>query len=127
MIWKDDISLEILNYSHSHINSKIQEVGSSCEWMLTGFYGQPETNRRLDSWALLGRLKLASDLGWCVLRDFNEIVTQDKRMGGRPRLGKQMEDFKVALERNGLVDLGWKNQKYTLSNWHNDDTFTKEH
>lgn len=47
-------------------------------------------------------------------------------MGSRPFPRKQMEDFKVALERNGLVDLGWKNQKYSWSNMHKNDTFTKE-
>lgn len=47
-------------------------------------------------------------------------------MGGRSRPRKHKEDFKVALERNGLVDLGWKNQKYSWSNMHKNDTFTKE-
>lgn len=45
-------------------------------------------------------------MGWCVLGDFNEIVTQDEKLGGKPRPKKQMEDFRLALDRNGLVDLG---------------------
>lgn len=32
----------------------------------------------------------------------------------------------MALMRNGLVDLGWKNKKYTWLNRHKDGTFTKE-
>lgn len=32
----------------------------------------------------------------------------------------------MALERNGLINLGWINQKCTWSNRHIDDTFTKE-
>lgn len=62
-----------------------------------------------------------------MIGDFYEIVTQDEKLGGRPRPNKQMEDFRMTLERNSLVDLGWTNQKYTCSNRHKDVTFIKEH
>lgn len=32
----------------------------------------------------------------------------------------------MALDRNELVDIGWKNQKFTSLNRHEGDTFTKE-
>lgn len=38
-----------------------------------------------------------------------------------------MADFRMALETNGLLDLSWKNQKFTWSNRHIGDCFTKEH
>lgn len=37
-----------------------------------------------------------------------------------------MEAFKVALETNGVIDLGWKEQKFTWSNRHSDKIFTME-
>ncbi|XP_042965938.1 uncharacterized protein LOC122299618 [Carya illinoinensis] len=37
-----------------------------------------------------------------------------------------MRRFREALEEGGLFDLGWKGDKYTWSNKHEDDTFTKE-
>lgn len=69
---------------------------------------------------------MGSEMAQCILGNFNEIVTQDEKIGGRSRPRKQMEDFRLALERNGLVDLGWKNQKFTQSNKHTYETFTKE-
>lgn len=42
----------------------------------------------------------------------------------RPK--KQIDDFRMALVQSGLVDLGWKHQKFTWSNSHSDDTLTKE-
>lgn len=109
LLWQDDINLEIQNYSNYHITSRIRDTNSSNDWSLIGFYGQPETN-----------------LGWCVFGDFNEIVTQDEKIGGRCQPRKQMDNFKLTLEMNGLVDLGWRNQKFTWSNSHSDETFTKE-
>lgn len=55
------------------------------------------------------------DVSLCVMGDFNEIVTQDEKVGGRPRPLVQMEDLKLVLETNGLLDLGWKEQKFTWS------------
>lgn len=114
----DDLNLDIFNYSISHITSIIQDTNSGDVWSLTGFYGQPETCKRVESWDILDRVNKDSEMGWCILSDFNEIATQDKKIGGRPRRRKQMEDFKLALERNVLVDLGWKNHKFTWSNKH---------
>lgn len=94
--------------------------------MKTGFYGFPKTHKRKASWSLLSQINLNSDLPWCVLGDFNKILTQDEKLGGNRRPHKQMVEFKVALEKNGLFDVRWRNQKYTWSNRHQDSTFTKE-
>ncbi|KAF5454161.1 hypothetical protein F2P56_023844 [Juglans regia] len=37
-----------------------------------------------------------------------------------------MKNFRNALEEGGLSDLGWKGDKFTWSNRHGDDSFTKE-
>lgn len=47
-------------------------------------------------------------------------------MGGRAQAQKQMEHFCSALEISGLIDLGWKKQKFTWLNHHLDDTYTRE-
>lgn len=57
--------------------------------------------------------------------DFNEIINKEKKQGGHPRPEKQMDGFKHALGVNGLFDLGWKGTKYTWTNRHTDNTFTK--
>lgn len=64
------------------------------------------------------------DASWCVMGDFNKITIEDEKVGGRPRSLFQMEVFTSALETNDLLDLGWKEQKFTWSNRHSDKTFT---
>lgn len=78
-------------------------------WFLTGFYGIPETNKKVESLHLLSKISNEVGRQWCVISDFNEITTQDKKFGERLWLQRQMEAFRLALECIGLIDLGWKN------------------
>lgn len=112
LLWFESMKLEIVNYLDYHIHSKIKEKSKVFEWFFIGFYGILETSRRSESWHLLGKINHDPSTGWCVLGDFNKITTQDKKIGGRPRLLSQMEAFKLALDSNGLLDLGWKEKKY---------------
>lgn len=44
------------------------------QWLLTGFYGNPEASKREGSWELLKSQKPVDGIGWCTVGDFNEIV-----------------------------------------------------
>jgi hypothetical protein len=57
LLWKDERTLEIYNYSRRHINATIQKGDGSAYWKFTGFYGHPVCARRQESWALLKHLK----------------------------------------------------------------------
>lgn len=58
------------------------EGSGQSRWLPTGFYGHLETCKRRESWDLLVSLTPSIECGWCVLRDFNEIVSQDEKQGG---------------------------------------------
>ncbi|XP_035546588.1 uncharacterized protein LOC118348634 [Juglans regia] len=126
LLWKQPLEVEVLNYSRWHINAWIKEVQGNDKWLLTGFYGQPETNLREETWSLLSSFKPQEDKGWCVIGDFNEIAAHDEKSGGKQKTERQMARFREVLEEGGLFDLGWKGDKYTWSNKHEDETFTKE-
>lgn len=52
-------------------------------WRYTGFYGYPERHRRHDSWEILKVLSRGSRLPWCVVGDFNDMMYEDEKSGGR--------------------------------------------
>lgn len=74
MLWSEEISFEIVNFSNYHIHTKIWESNTRVWWLLTGFYSIPETSKRVDSWDLLGRINQEIVKRWCVIGDFNEIT-----------------------------------------------------
>lgn len=81
LAWKEDVNISIKSSSMGHIDATIE--GESESWRFTGFYANPMTNRREESWKLLERLSSQSDFPWVVGGDFNEI-TYEKEKNGAP-------------------------------------------
>lgn len=80
--------LEILTFSFNHIHTKFKEFEVVPEWFLSGFYGSPNTSKRRESWKLLTRLNPSPERHWRILGNFNEITTQEEKMGGRAQAQK---------------------------------------
>jgi hypothetical protein len=81
LLWKEANSLEIFNYSRSHIQAMVKDDVGNSEWVLTGVYGQPESTHQGESWTLLKYLKTLNSLPWLCADDFNEISEQTEKDG----------------------------------------------
>lgn len=57
MIWKEGTDVIFKSFSNSHIDVIVCEDLTSSPWRVTGFYGQPETEKRVILWQLLEALK----------------------------------------------------------------------
>ena len=53
MLWERDLSVELKSYTRYHIDAVVTDPTSGFKWRITGFYGNPDTNRRKESWELL--------------------------------------------------------------------------
>jgi exonuclease III len=76
--WMSHIGCVITNYSHNHIDMTVNDPIRGA-WRLTGFYGYPKGSRRRDSWNFLRQLSRSSTLPWCVIGDFNDILSSDEK------------------------------------------------
>ena len=81
LFWKQEIGLDIQTYSHSHIDAWIDGGDGIGWWHLTGFYGEPDTSKRWESWQILKHLHGTSSLPWLAIGDFNEITSMAERRG----------------------------------------------
>jgi exonuclease III len=116
LFWKDEVGLEIQNYSRRHINAIVRSQRRSGCWKLTGFYGHPESHRRHEAWALLRHLVVMEPRPWVCIGDFNEITDRSEKKGGNERARGQMEAFRNTLSFCDLSDLGARGQKFTWNN-----------
>lgn len=103
------MQLHIINFSKSHIHAKAKFEEDNFETcFLTGIYGQPDTAKCHETWSIIGSLQMDSDKAWLPFGDFNEILSNREKRGGRVRLERQMSAFKTSLDDCELHDLGFK-------------------
>jgi hypothetical protein len=81
LLWMDTQPLDIFNYSWLHIDAVVKDSDWNAQWRFTGFYGQPNSARRDESWALLKHLKTFQPLPWLCVGDFNLIVEKMEKHG----------------------------------------------
>ena len=83
LIWKEGISIELINSTASHVLVKVKE-GDGFEWWLTCFYGWSEENIRYKSWELLEHLKNFVGGPWMCIGDFNAIIQSTEKLSKIP-------------------------------------------
>jgi hypothetical protein len=74
VMWKENMKCRIMNYSRHFINIIVSD-GDKGDWRLTCYYGYPERSRRRQAWDLLRELRDMSTLPWCIIGDFNDLLS----------------------------------------------------
>ncbi|XVE50985.1 hypothetical protein DITRI_Ditri02bG0000900 [Diplodiscus trichospermus] len=115
LLWANDVNLEIKSYSISHIDAVIDDTHKNFKWRLTGFYGEPEAVRRVQSWNLLRQLNDAYDLPWLCIGDFNEILCNREKVEGVPRNETLMNNLREVVSECDFHELNVKGPKFTWS------------
>ena len=118
LFWKNDLVVDVISSSLNHIDAVINK-DTEAAWLFTGFYGEPESHRRHESWDLLRNLHSQNSLAFLCAGDFNEILKQSEKLGGQMRPLGQMQLFKDILDECGLMDIGFKGSPFTWSKHYN--------
>ncbi|TXG68544.1 hypothetical protein EZV62_003479 [Acer yangbiense] len=81
LLWKDSIVVSVLSFSSGHIDARIS-MSDGFVWHFSGFYGDPNPNKRRFSWSLLRRLRDTNSLSWVYGDNFNELLSMSDKAGG---------------------------------------------
>ncbi len=81
MLWSDKVDLRLNSFSKNHIDASVVIKDSGKEFRVTGFYGNPETHKRKETWALLKFLSHHGSLPWVCMGDFNELLDHSECIG----------------------------------------------
>lgn len=60
----------------------IVDDGYENSWRLLPYYGSPKRQNRRDTWDLISSLYGTLDLPWCVVGDFNDMISTDEKRKG---------------------------------------------
>ncbi|KAK8264701.1 hypothetical protein V6Z12_D12G127100, partial [Gossypium hirsutum] len=110
LMWRDGMNVSIQNYSKHHIDSMVR-LENNKTIRVTGFYGHANPNRRRSSWDILRRVGESVREEWVIGGDFNAILNDAEKEGGRRGVRAQMNEFKAVMDEMALVDIkpdsGW--------------------
>lgn len=81
MAWNQKVRCRITDSDSNHIDVHILDNNKEPVWRLTGFYGFPQRTRRKDSWEFIRQLAAKSDLPWCLIGDYNDMVSERDKKG----------------------------------------------
>jgi hypothetical protein len=104
VMWKENMKCRIMNYSRHFINIIVSD-GDKGDWQLTCYYDYPERSRRRQAWDLLRELRDMSTLPWCIIGDFNDLLSQADKQGRHPHPNWLCEGFRCAISDCDLTDI----------------------
>ncbi|PPS12817.1 hypothetical protein GOBAR_AA07819 [Gossypium barbadense] len=114
LMWREGVKVTVQNHSKHHIDS------------LVCFYGQADPNLRKQSWDMIRKVKSTVKEGWIVGGDFNVILNNAEKEGGRRKPKSSMNDFCDILEEMLLVDVKTRNGWFTWTNNREGSNLIKE-
>ncbi|XP_074346844.1 uncharacterized protein LOC141685649 [Apium graveolens] len=111
LMWKNGGAVQILQSCNNFIDFEVSHEQTG-KWRYTGYYGIPQRNRRMESWNMLRQLAASSILSWCIIGDFNDIISMEEKRGGQRQPRRLMEGFFDAIMSCGLHDLGFSGDMF---------------
>lgn len=125
LFWKTDEGVHILSSCSNFIDFECTH-DSMGKWRYTGYYGFPERSRRRESWDMIRNLSVASTIPWCIIGDFNDMVSVEEKRGGQRQPRALLDGFVETLIDCGLEDLGFTGDMYTWERARGTDRWVQE-
>ena len=115
LLWKPETFVNIRGYSKWFIDAEVVCGNVQGSWRFTGFYGQPDTSKREETWQILEAFGHSNVLPWLCIGDYNEILSNSEKLGGQLRPARQMDRFREIVDLCQFRDLGYTRARYTWS------------
>ena len=86
LLWNEgpSFSVEIITCSEHSIHALIKVHSPSLSFLFTAVYAPPQFNRRKSFWDYLQNLAVNISLPWLLLGDFNDMISEEEKLGGLP-------------------------------------------
>ena len=104
IFWKQHVQFSVLSLSPNLVDCKVD--GNEGSFYFTFVYGNPNTSLRHYTWEVLEQMGISRrNQPWLLLGDFNEILGNHEKQGGRVRPEISFQGFRTMVRHNDLTDV----------------------
>ncbi|KAK9988211.1 hypothetical protein SO802_028450 [Lithocarpus litseifolius] len=126
-LWNTDrIEVTNLASTEQEIHALVKVRSSNLSWIFTAIYGSPRHRERSMLWENLSVVANIHNLPWVIAGDFNELMSNDDKFGGRPVNLSRALSFKECMDACNMADLGFHGPRFTWSNGHGVNSLIQE-
>lgn len=111
LLWKSDLNIQVTASCNNFVDTQI--TYKRTKFFSTFVYGAPEVPRRQEIWNQLTDIGDLRAEPWFLTGDFNEIIDNSEKTGGKDRPESSFSNFRSFLATNDLFDL--RHQGISLS------------
>lgn len=118
LLWKSTIDISILAANDFFVNCLIlnDPQVQAVPWQFTFVYGPPVPSLKPSFWDDMNKLGDSFLGSWIAAGDFNSVLNQSEKIGGKPVASSSRDGFRNMVDRNGFVDLGYNGYSFTWNN-----------
>ena len=124
--WNDSDQIQVISSNKNMIHLKIDKGMGMDGGFLTLVYGPPKEKERAKWWEQLQRLDPGEQCPWLCCGDFNDLLYNFEKKGGRARSLMSLVDFQNFMLKCNMEDLGAKGMEFTWANQRMETAHIKE-
>ncbi|XP_020675524.1 uncharacterized protein LOC110094601 [Dendrobium catenatum] len=117
VIWRNDLAVFLVIEASSQMILGKMEVHGKGSWIVASVYGSVDANERNSLWADIGR-QCSSDLPMVVGGDFNCVLSQSKKRGGKKfcltQGSKDFNNFMIINDLHEVRSMGPRSLSFTI-------------
>lgn len=117
--WDSSISISVDVSSNNVVHTSCQSLHDNKSWAMSFVYGSPSYQDKEMVWDFIRNIADGLRGPWVCLGDFNEVAMASDKSGGNLPSSARISSFNDFLNDCGLLDLGFKGQRFT---WRNNRT-----
>lgn len=126
VLWKQDLKVRLVRKSSFFIELLITDDESGQEWHLVNLYASTHDGIRKGQWDELLRYRQQSSGDWVLWGDFNDLLWEDEKQGGRRREAWSLRAFRHFVNNLGAIDMGFSGYPFTWASRRYGDGLVKE-
>ncbi|KAL8126087.1 hypothetical protein AgCh_013389 [Apium graveolens] len=112
LLWRFQNEVTLRTFNKNHIDVFVKNKDGD-EFRLTGVYGEPDRQKRKETWDMIRMLSSINTDPWCLIGDMNNVLSQADKQGGRPYPQWLIQGFRDVIEDCSLTDLDLDGYPFT--------------